>query len=284
MVKIRYMKKSEVDEISSFRKKYLGEFVEDKFKKYIRKNPDSVLVAQDESGKSNIIGYAFSYLWGPDTGIIHHVLATSESKEKIEHELLRSIHEFFRQSELIKVYAWAKDEQTSLIKKLYAMDYNLECEMLVFENNMQKSDFVTVEDGLDIEIREFEKKYLDDVIKIEAKCFKPSWHQKKEDFLKQANKPLSLFSVAVSQEKAVGYLQITAFDNLGYLGRVAVSPGYQGNGIGTKFTLKAMKWFEKNNVKNVRLRSPLADLPAHNLYRKFGFSEIGTEYEFVKRF
>jgi ribosomal protein S18 acetylase RimI-like enzyme len=284
MVKIRYMKKSEVNAISSFRKKYLGEFIEDKFKKYIHKNPNSILVAQDDSEKSDILGYAFSYLWRSETGIIHHLLTTSESKSKIEDELLESLHGLFRQIKLTKAYAWARAEQKTLIKKFYAMDYNLECEMLVFENNMQDNDFNDAKGNKNIEIREFQGKYLDDIIGIEEKCFKPSWHQKKEDFIRYAKKSNSKFSIAVIHDEAVGYLQITASDNLGYLGRVAVSPAYQRNGIGTQFTHDAMKWFEEHNVKNIRLRSPLTDHPAHNLYKKFGFSEIGKEYEFVKQF
>jgi ribosomal-protein-alanine N-acetyltransferase len=278
------MKRSEVDDISSFRKKYLGEFIEDKFKKYIHKNPESVLVAKGISEKEEILGYAFSYLWRSDTGIIHHVLSCSDSKANIEHELLDHIHEIFRKRKLTKAYAWARDEQKSLIKKLYAMDYNLECEMVVFENDIHDYAFDNIGGNKNIEIMEFQEKYLDDIIGIEEKCFKPSWHQKKEDFLRYAKKPTSKFSVAVIQDKAVGYLQITASNNLGYLGRVAVSPSYQRNGIGTRFTHYAMKWFEEHKVKNIRLRSPLTDLPAHNLYKKFGFSEIGKEYEFVKEF
>jgi ribosomal-protein-alanine N-acetyltransferase len=156
--------------------------------------------------------------------------------------------------------------------------------MLVFENTKAEFSSEPSQGNLSIDIVDFEEKFLDDVMKIETMCFKPSWHQREEEFLKYAKRHNTWFSVAVDNEKAVGYLQAAASNNLGYLGRVAVLPGYQRKGIGTRFTHEAMKWFEKNNADSIKLRSPQTDIPAHNLYKKFGFSKTGKEYEFVKKF
>jgi ribosomal-protein-alanine N-acetyltransferase len=284
MVRIRYMKKSEIDIITSFRREHLGEFIEDKFKRYVLKNPSSVLIA-DEGPKTNkILGYAFAYLWRTDTGIIHHLLSIPESKDMVEPKLLEHLQHIFKHRKLNMAYAWATENQKSLIKHLYGLEYNLECEMLVFENEKLEFASDSSQGNMKVNILDFEEEYLDDIMKIETLCFKPSWHQREEEFLKYAKRPNTWFSVAVDNEKVVGYLQAAASHNLGYLGRVAVLPGYQRKGIGTRFTHEAMKWFEKNNANNIKLRSPQTDIPAHNLYKKFGFSKTGKEYEFVKKF
>lgn len=284
MVRIRYMKKSEIDTITSFRRKYLGEFIEEKFKKYVLKNPSSVLIADEGPNTDNILGYAFAYLWRSDTGIIHHLLSTPESKDMVESKLLEHLQHIFKHRKLNTAYAWATENQKSLIKNLLGLDYNLECEMLVFENKEKEFPSKTSQGNMTIDILDFNDKYLDDVMKIETLCFKPSWHQREEEFLKYAKRPNTWFSVAVDKGKAVGYLQAAASHNLGYLGRVAVLPEYQRKGIGTRFTYEAMKWFEKNNAGSVKLRSPQTDIPAHNLYKKFGFSKTGKEFEFVRKF
>jgi ribosomal-protein-alanine N-acetyltransferase len=283
MVKIRNMRPSEVEDISSFRRTYLGEFIEQKFKNYIKKNPDTVIVANsDDDGK--ILGYAFAYLWRTDTGIIHHVLSSPENKSSVEKELVKHIDNRFLRRKLNKAYAWAKEDQEDLIKNLYSMNYTLDCEMLVFENKDLEPDSRAKTGNKDVLIADFKEDHLEDVIEIEKKCFKPSWHQVKEDFIRYSKRQNSRFSVAVDNDRTVAYLQVAASGKLGYLGRVAVHPGYQRKGIGTRLMNEAMGWFEENKARKVKLRSPQSDIPAHILYKNFGFSEIGKEYEFAKQF
>jgi ribosomal-protein-alanine N-acetyltransferase len=284
MVKIRYMKRSEVDDISSFRRTHLGEYIEDKFKNYIKKNPGSVFIANPDTHEKEILGYAFAYLWRVNTGIIHHILCVKDSKDAVEGELLSHLEKRFLERKLDRVYAWAREDQENLIKNLYSLNYNLDCEMLVFENYASNPLPRVPKVDEDVEIEDFTEDHLEDVITIETKCFKPSWHQNKEDFLKYAKRKNSWFSVAKDIDSVVAYLQITACGKLGYIGRVAVIPGYQRKGLGTMLMNEAMKWFGANSATKIKLRTPQTDIPAQNLYKKFGFSEIGREYEFVKQF
>jgi ribosomal protein S18 acetylase RimI-like enzyme len=283
VVKIRNMKPNEVENISSFRRTHLGDFIENKFKNYIRKNPDTVIVASSDDDKF-LLGYAFAYLWRSDTGIIHHVLCSPEVKSPVEKELLTHIDNRFSKRRLNKAYAWAKEDQEDLIKNLYSMNYTLDCEMLVFENNDITSDPNELEGNQKITISDFKENNIHDVMDIEKKCFKPSWHQNRDDFLKYSKRQNCQFSVAKDNEKAVAYLQVAASGKLGYLGRVAVHPNYQRRGIATRLMKEAMNWFSDNNATMVKLRSPQSDIPAHILYKNFGFSQIGKEYEFLKQF
>ena len=284
MVNIRHMKRSEVDDISSFRRTHLGDFIENKFKNYIRKNPGSVFVANPDTHEKELLGYAFAYLWRNNTGIIHHILCAKDSKDAVEAELLSHLEKRFLERKLNKVYAWAREDQENLIKNLYSLDYNLDCEMLGFENNAPDQLSQELKVNEEIEVKDFTQEHLEDVIAIETKCFKPSWHQSKEDFLKYAKRKNSWFTVAMEKGSVVGYLQITCSGKLGFLGRIAVIPVYQRKGIGTRLMNEAMKWFKTNYATCVKLRSPQTDIPAHNLYKRFVFSEKGREYEFVKRF
>jgi ribosomal protein S18 acetylase RimI-like enzyme len=278
------MKKKEVDIISSMRREYLGEFIEDRFRNYIKKNPGTVVVACQQGKEENVLGYAFSYLWRKSTGIIHHIIVPEDPDETVEKELIDHLEKLFTQRDLSKAYAWAKQEQSSLIKYLYGLNYNLDCEMLVFKKDNIGSSPKTHKGNTEIAMEKFNEKYLQDLMRIEDKCFKPSWHQTEDDFLRYAKRANTIFLVAVDSGSAVGYLQTAASKGLGYIGRVAVLPEYQRMGIGTRFTSEALLWCGKMGAERIKLRSPLTDIPAHNLYEKFGFSEVGREYEFVKSF
>ena len=60
-------------------------------------------------------------------------------------------------------------------------------------------------------------------------------------------------------------------------------PEFQGNKIGTRLLSEAMKWFADQGVRKIKLRSPIDYTNAHNLYRKFGFAQIGKEFDYFKK-
>ncbi|UCE37212.1 MAG: GNAT family N-acetyltransferase [Thermoplasmata archaeon] len=283
MIMIRTMKDTEIEAILSLRRKLFGDFFENRFRNYIKKNPGSILVADSDNKENKILGYAFAYPWRSSEGVVHHLYSSDDHQNEIECELLNRLEQNFLKKELRGMRIMVREDQRSLIRNLNALDFKLETELVTFEN-----DDLTAMDILDlgnkkVELKDFENQFIDDIIEVETKCFKPSWHQSKEDFLSFGKRQNVWFKVAFVQDDMVGYLQIMASGGLGHLGRVAVLPEYQRNGIGTRIVSEAMKWFNLKEVKKIKLRSPLDNSPAHSLYRKFGFREIGKEFDFYKK-
>lgn len=282
MIRIRTLKESEVETILSLRRKFFGEFFEERFRNYVKKNPGSIIIADNGEDDSEILGYAFAYPWQYDTGVVHHIFAAPDYKNVVQNRLLNHLENYFAEKGIKKIRVWAREEQKNLIKLLYTFGYELDTELLVFENDGLEAISMADEGNKSIEVRDFEGGFIENIMEIEAKCFKPSWHQRKEDFFAYAKRPDSWFCVALDLGKAVGYLQVSASGDLGYYGRVAVLPRYQRKGIGTRLSAMAIKWFKAKGTKKIKLRSPIANTPAHKLYRKFGFREVGKEYDFVK--
>lgn len=282
MIRIRPLAESEADTVCTLRRNFFGDFFENRFKTFIQKNPNSIFIADFGRQNEDILGYAFAYPWKTGTGVVHHIFVYPEYQEEVENTLLSNIEGYFSKGNLNKIRILAREDQNSLIKLLYKLGYELDTELFVFENN-KIEDMQILDDGnQDISIRNFNEKYMDDILEIEKRCFKPAWHVSRGEFLRYAARSDSWFCVALDKEKAVGYLQVSASCDLGYLGRVAVLPQYQRKGIGTRLSAEAIKWFKKKETKKIKLRSPLANIPAHNLYKKFGFIGVGKEYDFIK--
>lgn len=283
MISIRNIKESEVEQIIDLRKNFFGDFFESRFRNYIKNNPWSINIAESRDKKEMILGYAFAYPWKAKEGVVHHMYSFGEIRREVEMALLTHLNEQFEKKNLNCMRIWIKEDQFSLKEVLLELGFKLETELMAFE----KSDFGLWETpdfgNRDVQIRDFNEKYIDDILKIEISCFKPSWHQEKEDFLSHGKKKNVWFCVALDHDHAVGYLQVAASDGLGQLGRVAVLPEYRGRKVGTRLIAEAMKWFGHNGVKKVKLRSPIDYTNAHNLYRKFGFVEIEKEFDYFKK-
>jgi ribosomal-protein-alanine N-acetyltransferase len=283
MIKVRHIKATEVEEVVDLRKKFFGDFFESRFRNYIKKNPWSINIAEIDGASGVISGYAFAYPWKAKEGVIHHICSLREDQKDVERALIAYLEDKFVKNELKSIRIWISEDQLSLRNVLSESGFELDTQLVAFENaqldSMDTSDFGNQE----VQILNFNEKYIDDILKIEENCFKPSWHQAKEDFLSHGKKKNVWFCVALNHDHAVGYLQVTASEGLGQLGRVAVLPEFQGKKIGTRLLVEAMKWFSDQGVMKIKLRSPIEYTNAHNLYRKFGFARKGKEFDYFKK-
>jgi ribosomal-protein-alanine N-acetyltransferase len=283
MIKVRPIKAIEVEEVVSLRRKFFGDFFENRFRNYIKKNPWSINIAETERESGEILGYAFAYPWKAKEGVIHHICSLQENQKDIERALITHLEDQFLKNELKSIRIWISEEQFSLKDVLSESGFQLDTELVAFENAHLDSMDTHEQGNQEIQVLDFNDKFIDDILKIEVNCFKSSWHQTKEDFLSHGRKKNVWFCIALNHDHAIGYLQVTASEGLGQLGRVAVLPEFQGNKIGTRLIAEAMKWFNTQGVKKIKLRSPIDYTNAHNLYRKFGFAQKGKEFDYFKK-
>jgi ribosomal-protein-alanine N-acetyltransferase len=127
-----------------------------------------------------------------------------------------------------------------------------------------------------MEIKKFERAYLDDVCEIEKVCFSRPWSR--EALEAQLELETSSFYVAVVGSKAVGYMGLQIFDWEGYVTNVAVLPEYRCRGIAKALIKKQLD----NPMDFISLEVRESNTPAINLYTKFGFENVGKRLKFYQ--
>jgi ribosomal-protein-alanine N-acetyltransferase len=88
---------------------------------------------------------------------------------------------------------------------------------------------------------------------------------------------LPYFVVAELEGQIVGYLRSSRQGDTGHLNRIAVHPGYQGRGIGTRLLAEAIEFFRTEKVKTVTLNTQKDNTVSQRLYRRFGFRPMDEE-------
>jgi predicted GNAT family acetyltransferase len=86
-------------------------------------------------------------------------------------------------------------------------------------------------------------------------------------------------------DKIIGNLIVARFGKEeGYLNRIGVAKEHQGKGFGSKLMEYAIDWFrQEGGIKTVHLHADLNEA-AQGMYRKHGFTKIGTTWHYFVPF
>ncbi len=122
------------------------------------------------------------------------------------------------------------------------------------------------------------------VMEIELASFSAPWSKKM--FLSElADAPFSLSYVARERQscRIVGYIIFRiVFDDLSVM-NLAVDPAYRKQGIGGELIRFAMRIGQASGARKATLEVRATNLVAQNLYRKFGFREVGCRPNYYDR-
>ena len=72
-------------------------------------------------------------------------------------------------------------------------------------------------------------------------------------------------------ENIVGFVTLKINNDIAKIGLIAVSPNYQGKGIGKKLIAKTENFCFENNVKTLQIPTQMENLEACNFYKKMGY-------------
>ncbi len=111
------------------------------------------------------------------------------------------------------------------------------------------------------------------MVKIERKVFKRPWGF--DAFFGEMFKSFSRVYVAEVEGKIAGYIVLWILPPEGYIANVAVSPDYQGKGVGKALLKKAISVCEEEGVNSICLEVRRSNQTAISLYKKFGFEVVG---------
>jgi len=173
------------------------------------------------------------------------------------------------------------------IRRLAALGMHPWIETLLAESNfINKQNVVVLEwknefppnftIGEKIRIRMMKSEDLLTVSNIDHIAF-PSLWQNSLSGLKRAFELQGISTVAVHNDKIIGYQISTTMTIYGHLARLAVLPSYQRQGVAFALVYDLLEKFKDRGLWRVTVNTQSDNKPSLKLYEKFGFEVTGEE-------
>jgi len=105
---------------------------------------------------------------------------------------------------------------------------------------------------------------------IEVAAFTPLWRHSISGLAAAMHQAFS-FDVALLQGELVGFQISSCAENVAHLARLTISPGVQGQGVGTALLAHAIRGYEQQHLRSVSLNTQIDNVVSKRLYDKFGF-------------
>jgi ribosomal-protein-alanine N-acetyltransferase len=131
-----------------------------------------------------------------------------------------------------------------------------------------------------ITIRRMTREDLDEVARLEKICFSDPWSRKcfEEELEQQFCMPL----VIMRDGRIVGYASLWHVEEQMEIANFAVSPEHRRRGIGRRLMQEVLLESKEKGCTSVVLSVRESNLPAENLYREFGFKEVGRRKRYYR--
>jgi ribosomal-protein-alanine N-acetyltransferase len=115
--------------------------------------------------------------------------------------------------------------------------------------------------------------HIDDVVEIENLSFKTPWS--KSAFIYELTKnKCSKYRVILKDGKVVAYGGMWILLDEAHITNIAVHPEYRGIGLGKMIVEHMIKAAKGSGVTSMTLEVRVGNIPAINLYKKYGFEEV----------
>ena len=117
---------------------------------------------------------------------------------------------------------------------------------------------------------------LDTLVHVDHSAFDPPW-QLSSDELRQAHRISASCTVAMLDNRIIGYQLSTLYFDGSHLARLAVVPDLQGNGVGGVLLGDVLERFFRRGVFSMTVNTQASNLQSQRLYRQFGFRPNGYD-------
>ena len=125
------------------------------------------------------------------------------------------------------------------------------------------------------------EKHVVQVAELEKICFgTAAWSEK--SIASELNNALSLWIVAVEEEKVLGYVGSQTVMGETDMMNVAVHPDYRKQGIATGLITELIGALKKRESHCLTLEVRASNEPAKNLYKMLDFEEIGIRKNYYR--
>ena len=112
-----------------------------------------------------------------------------------------------------------------------------------------------------------------------------SWQERKRDGIDyDLRRHARQAFVAEVDGKVVGYVSTRLYPGIlvGHIANVAVSPEYQGQGIGKKLLAAALDHFRREGMRHARIETLEQNEKGCRLYPAFGFKEVARQIYYFR--
>lgn len=123
--------------------------------------------------------------------------------------------------------------------------------------------------------------HIDDVIVIENLCFKTPWSRSAFEAELTRNK-CARYRVLMKDNRVVAYGGMWVMLDEAHITNIAVHPEYRGIGLGNAIVEELITEAKRNNVAAMTLEVRMSNLPAINLYKKYGFIDVALRKKYYQ--
>ena len=121
-------------------------------------------------------------------------------------------------------------------------------------------------------------KYAKDIAVIEKHCFSMPWTENQII----SSDDSTVFFLAKTDEKIIGYRGMYTVLDEGYVTNIGVLPEFRRRGIGAKIVKELIDYSIEKSLSFLSLEVRVSNLAAINLYKSFGFEEVGKRKNFYR--
>ena len=122
---------------------------------------------------------------------------------------------------------------------------------------------------------------LDQITEIEEICFSLPWS--KNSFEQELINEMAYYQCAEENGKIMGYMGMWKIIDECHITNVAVLPEYRNRGIASMLINKMVEICKSSEIQYMTLEVRQSNLPAINLYEKFGFISVGKRPRYYMR-
>ncbi len=131
-------------------------------------------------------------------------------------------------------------------------------------------------------VRPMREDDVDAVVAIETEAFSSPWQR--DTFLELIGRPnLELLVMEHRSSGIVGYAVLWCIMDQGELANLAVIPSMRGRGLGTQLLGSVVDVARRRGVETMYLEVRDSNARALDLYRRFGFSQVGLRRGYYDR-
>lgn len=119
------------------------------------------------------------------------------------------------------------------------------------------------------------------VAQLEIENFSLPWSE--NALQSELSNPLSLWLVALDEDKVVGYVGAQIVPDEADMMNLAVDGKYRRNGIGKALVQQLLKRLQERSVRSLTLEVRVSNLSAVSLYEALGFKTVGRRPNYYQK-
>ena len=129
-------------------------------------------------------------------------------------------------------------------------------------------------------ITEMLEVHVPQIAELEKLCFNDPWSE--NSIASELNNRLSLWFVAIEEEKVVGYVGSQTVLGETDMMNIAVHPDYRKQGIATLLIRKLIDALASKESHSLMLEVRASNDPAISVYKNLGFTEVGRRKNYYR--